>query len=375
MKPKTKKAIVAVTNDLITDQRVNRSCLLLKDRGYEVCLVGRQLNSSPKMDERSYATFRFKLLFNKGPMFYASYNLRLFLFLMTRRTDLIFSNDLDTLVACWLASIIKGNKLVYDTHEYFTGVPELMERPMVRRIWKSIESFIFPKLKTVITVNDSIAKLYRDEYGNQIHVVRNVPMGNSFQGSAAPSFEVRSTLGIGSNDKVIILQGSGINRDRGAEETVMAMKYLEHVKLILLGGGDSLPELKRLSVEHGVSEKVLFLPRMPYAQMMQYTAACDLGLTLDKDTNINYRFSLPNKIFDYVRAGIPILASRLPEVEKIISGYDIGTFIRSHEPMILAEDIRHAIEDKEAIARHRKNLQLAALELTWENETKNFPDI
>lgn len=368
-----KRAIVAVTNDLVTDQRVKRTCSLLQGRGYEVCLVGRMLPSSPDMEPRSYETLRFKLPFNKGAWFYASYNIRLFFFLLFRKADLIFANDLDTLPACWMAASLKKVKLVYDSHEYYTGVPELQGRPFVKKTWEAIEKIIFPRLKTIITVNESIAGLYRKKYSKELHVIRNVP--TAYEQTIDPDniAHTRKKIGVKSGEQILILQGSGINKDRGAEEAVLAMQYLENIKLILLGGGDSLSELQRLVSTHHLGGKVVFLPRMNYEEMMQYTSACDLGLTLDKDTNINYRFSLPNKLFDYIHAGIPVLASKLPEVEKIVNQYDIGTFIRSHDPELLAKDIEMALSDHEAIARRRKNLQIASRELNWETESNKFP--
>lgn len=325
------------------------------------------------MDPRTYETFRFKLPFNKGVWFYASYNIRLFIFLLFRKADLIFANDLDTLPACWMAACLKRVKLVYDSHEYYTGVPELQGRPFVKKTWETIEKIIFPRLKTIITVNESIAKLYRKQYSKELHVIRNVPTAYEKTNDPLDVARTREKMGVKNGERILILQGSGINKDRGAEEAVLAMQYLENIKLILLGGGDSLSELQRLVDTHHLGGKVVFLPRMSYSEMMQYTSACDLGLTLDKDTNINYRFSLPNKLFDYIHAGIPVLASKLPEVEQIVNQYDIGTFIRSHDPELLAKDIEMALSDQEAIARRRKNLQIASRELNWETESKKFP--
>jgi glycosyltransferase involved in cell wall biosynthesis len=238
---KIPRAIVSVTNDLYTDNRVNKVCLFLMQQGYEVLLIGRQKKDSLQLSERPYKTKRIVLLFEKGALFYAAFNIRLFLFLLFKRCDLLVSNDLDTLVANYTACKFKpGTRLVYDSHEYFTEVPELINRPRIKKIWEGIEGWIFPKLKTVYTVNDSIAKLYREKYKKEIFVVRNV----------SPKWNDSATLrkielGIAENQFVVILQGAGINIDRGAEEAVEGMRTLPNIVLLIVGDGDVVPELKK----------------------------------------------------------------------------------------------------------------------------------
>ncbi len=173
-----RRAIVCVTNDLSTDNRVHRTCTVLRELGWEVLLVGRELPGSLPL-QRPYATLRMKLWFRKGALFYAEYNLRLFFLLLRRRADLVVANDLDTLLAAHLATRRTKAELVYDSHEFFTEVPELQGRA-VRRVWLAIERWIFPKLRYVITVNDSIARAYRQRYGNVLSVVRNIPMPASW---------------------------------------------------------------------------------------------------------------------------------------------------------------------------------------------------
>lgn len=359
------KVIISVTNDLTTDQRVDKVCNTLTGMGFQVMLVGRKLPESMALKERSYATHRMRLLFRKGPLFYAEYNIRLFLYLLTHHANLLVSNDLDSLPANFLVHLFKRSALVYDSHEYYTETPELVTRPLVQGIWEWIEGLIFPKLTDIITVNDSIAGLYEKKYGKKLNVVRNIP-----RACCEVVYKSRKELGLPENKRIVLMQGAGINVQRGAEEAIEAIKNVENAILLIIGSGDVLEQLKQQATKPGLDGKILFLPKMPYSELMQYTRLADLGLTLDKDTNINYRFSLPNKLFDYIHAGIPVLASRLPEISRIVEGYDVGMITESHKPSEIAGIIHLMLNDETLRNKWKENLAKAAGELTWENEEK-----
>ncbi|MCF8298265.1 MAG: glycosyltransferase [Saprospiraceae bacterium] len=363
-----KKAFVSVTNDLSTDQRVDRTCITLKKMGYEVTLVGRKLHDSLAV-ERDYKTKRFKLFFNKGAFFYADYNLSLFFYLLFKKVDLLFSNDLDTLLPNYLIYKLKKTKIIYDSHEYFTGVPELEGR-WVKKVWLKIEKSIFPKLENIITVNDSIAKLYFDEYGKELSVIRNIPKIQE-----AIKFKSREELGLPSDKKIILLQGAGINIDRGAEEAVEAMQYIENAVLLIIGCGDVIEILKKMVVKLEIQSKVVILPKQPFNELRIFTRIADLGLTLDKDTNINYRYSLPNKLFDYIHSGVPVLGSKLVEVEKIIREFDIGDIIPNHNPKEIAEKINYIFADNELLKKWKRNTNEAAKALNWKQEEKKLIEV
>ena len=363
-----KKIIVTVTNDLTHDQRVRKVCRSLMKLGYEPHLVGRRMSTSTPL-ERPYPTTRFKLMFTKGAFFYAEYNLRLFLFLLFRKYHSIHANDLDTLLAAFLGSKVRGKELVYDSHEYFTEVPELAENPFAKRIWERIEEWIFPTLSQVITVNESIANLYKEKYGNQVQVMRNIPEGKP-EGMEPNTTKVsRAALGLPKDKTILIVQGTGINVDRGNKELVDAMRYMDGFLLLIIGSGDVLPRLKEIVLSEGLREKVIFKDKMPYEQLKFYTAASDGGISIDKDTNINYRYSLPNKLFDFIHAEIPCIVSDLPEVKRIVHEFKVGTVLSSHNPKEMAEEITRYFQsyDKEELQAHARK---AAVELTWENEEK-----
>lgn len=366
-----KKVIVSVINDLATDQRVKKVCGTLSNMGFEILLVGRQLRNSPAMDARPYSVKRMKLIFIKGPFFYLEYQIRLFLFLLFHHADVLLSNDLDTLLPNYIISKLKNLPLVYDSHEYFTGVPELESHPFKKGIWKRIERSVFPHLKHVFTVSDSIARLYESEYGVLPLVVRNVPEKMNFK-----KIPGKKSLGLPEDRKIIILQGSGINVQRGSEELVEAMQFVpDDMLLLIVGGGDVIDTLKQKAHDLKLEEKIIFKPRLPYNLMMEYTVSADLGVSLDKDTNINYRYSLPNKVFDYIHAGTPILASELEEIKKLIEKYQVGDFIQNHDPEQIANKLVQIFNQPEKLKQWRDNTKIARDALHWKQESETVQKV
>ncbi len=369
--PAPRRVIISVVSDLVTDQRVHRTALALHSKGLIVTLVGRQMRSSLQIPERPYQTKRFKLGFETGPLFYAFYNIRLFFFLLFSKADILVTNDLDTLLPNFIISRLKKSVLFYDSHEYFTEVPELVARPHIRNFWLSIEKFVFPKLKNVFTVNESIASIYTEKYKVPVSVVRNLP----FRSVSKFSSVTRDGLGLPIDKKIFLFQGAGINIDRGAEEAIEAIAKTENAALLFIGGGDVLSQLKEKVKAMKIAEKVFFLPKQPMEILYQYTSLADFGLTLDKDTNLNYRFSLPNKLFDYIQAGLPVLASDLPEVRKISDQYKIGKIAPSTSVTDIAATMKQMISDDHQFVLWKENLKIAASELCWENEEKKLLQI
>ncbi|MFI5164230.1 MAG: glycosyltransferase [Bacteroidia bacterium] len=366
-----KKIILSVTNDLTSEQRVHKVCLFLLHHGSEVTLVGREKRKNLPLEKRSYKTKRMFLFFETGPLFYAEYNFRLFFYLLFHRAYILVSNDLDTLPANYIISKLKNCKLVHDSHEYYTGVPELEGRPFVKKIWKYFERKIFPGLNYIYTVNDSIADLYKKEYGVRPRVVRNFPILIEKKNIPAKS---KKELNIPENKKIILYQGS-VNVDRGLLEAVEAMQYVNGAVLLIVGDGDVLEKVKAKAKQLDMGEKVIFKNRVPFTELWNYTSHADIGISLDKDTNINYRFSLPNKIFDFVHAGVPVLASDLVEIKKIFLKYEIGVLIENHDPKHIAEKINFMLRGEEKIKIWKANCLHAARELCWQNEEKILHEI
>lgn len=324
---------------------------------FAVTLVGRKLKHSLPV-ERPYHTKRMKLLFTEGPLFYAEYNFRLFLLILFTKSDILLSNDLDSLTANYLAARFKRIPLIYDSHEYFTQVPELIDRPRVQKIWEWLEARMLPKIKHAYTVCDSIAEVYKQKYGTDFKVVRNLPQA---QQSAVIKTE---------NDVKIILYQGALNIGRGLEQIILAMRFIDGAKLIIAGDGDIKTDLEELVQQEKLERKVEFTGRLPLEKLNNLTVQADLGLSIEEDLGLNYRYTLPNKLFDYIQAQVPVLVTNLPEMAKIVNTYKVGEITDSLDPRFLSEKIKDALLSPDKRKIWRENLAVAAKELIWENEEK-----
>ena len=366
-----KRVILSVTEDLYTDQRMHKMSLFLHKKGFDVTLVGRCYGDSPVLEPRPYKTKRLRLLFRRSALFYAEYQFRLFLYLLFHKCDILVANDLDTLLPNYLVSKWRKKELVYDSHEYFCGELSVVSKPISYKVWHGIEQFCFPKLKKVITVSQSIVDQYEKEYGIRPYLVRNIPpAGNSFTVTAT-----RESLGMPMDKKVLLLQGAGINEGRGGEEIVQAMQYLDDFHLFIVGEGPVVPQLKQMTKEMNLQGRITFVPRQTPDKLFNYTSLADIGMAIDTDISANLRFSLPNKIiFEYIKAGTPMVVSNLVERANIVRKYDVGVVAENVSPEAIAKAVRQ-LADNNRLAQCRANCTTAAKELTWENEEKVLAEV
>ena len=343
--------------------RVRKLALLMAEEGLDTMVIGRYSGTTLPVTIPSVKTITLRVPFRKGPLMYLLFNILLFFRLLFRGYGIIVASDLDTLVPCYLVSRLSGAILIYDSHEYFTGQYGLEERRFKHFLRKSAERIIVPRVDHTITVSGSIAELYRREYGVDPLVIRNV----SPDISHLLPYD-RGDLGASEDELMVILQGSGLNEGRGAGPLLAAMEKTERVRLLVVGSGDIIERLRSEASSSSAAGRIIFLPRMPWEEMMRYTMCCDAGLSLDTDTCVNQRYSLPNKLFDYIAAGIPALVSPLPEVAALIERYGCGKVLEAVTPGAIARQLQLLADNPRLLSSLKQNAIEARKELHWEKE-------
>ena len=356
-----KRAIILVTNDIEADQRVAKMAGTISTMGFEIVVVGILRPQSCKNFASSHTVVRFRMPFQIGPLFYLFFNMRAFFYLLFHRADVVMACDTDTLLAARLVKLVKGYWLVFDAHELFLDLPELIgpSRRFTRAVWSMIERSCISGVDTAITVSEGVAKEYARRYGKSFSVVRNVPLS------------VSNTKTNRSERNIIIYQGA-INVGRGIELLCEAMRFLPDAELWIAGTGsldNTIAGLAKPLIELG---RIKLLGRIAPDALREITAKASVGVSLEEDMGLSYRYCLPNKLFDYVAAEIPVLVSDLPEMRKLVEGYRIGLVLKERTPYALADSIRLMLTDVEMRKQWQQNLAVAATDLCWEKEQEKL---
>ncbi len=352
-----KKIVVSVTNDISTDQRVDKVCNYLYSRGWDVVLLGRKLPTSSNVN-RKYKVVRFKLWFNKGAFFYLTFNIRLFFYLLFNKSDVYLSNDIDTLPANYFASKFTKRPIVFDAHEAFSEVPELINRKFKKSVWRWVEKKMIPKTKIAYTVSNGVAEFYKKLTGKSMQVIYNYPL--------LKSETEKSNISFRQDKKNIIYQGA-VNKGRGIDGAIEAMQYIDAV-LHIIGIGDEYIKMKELTEKLKLTDKVVFYGRVLPDELKSLTPQADLGISFEEDIGLNYRYSLPNKLFDYILAGVPVMVSDLPEMKRVVLESKVGEVLNSRKPEEVAMQIINLLSNDGKLKECKENCKSASQKYCWEQQ-------
>ena len=336
-----------------------RICTTLAQQGYDVLLVGRKLNDSTPLQSFSFQQRRLNCFYTTGPLFYAEYNLRLFFWLLFQKADCICAIDLDTILPCLFVSKLKNIKRVYDAHELFCEMKEIVTRPSRYKLWKWIERFAVPKFKHGYTVCQPIAAEFKKMYGVNYEVVRNVPIADS-----------RKPV-VDSPKEIFFLYQGAVNEGRSFETLIPAMKKTD-APLHIYGDGNFLLQTKKMIEENQLQEKILLKGKLQPENLKQITASAYAGITLFENNGMSNYLSLANRFFDYIQAGIPQLCVNYPAYKEINQTYDIALLIPDTSEQSIADGLNLLLHDPVLYKRLKGNCIKARETLNWQQEEKQL---
>ncbi len=347
------RIVFTVTNELHFDQRMMRICDSLKDTGFDVELIGVRFSSSQPLRTRSFHQKRIKLFFKKGFGFYAEYNIRLFFYLLFQKFDIVCCVDLDTMLPAYFISVLRKKIRIYDAHEYFSELKEIVQRPRVYKVWHYIERTFLPKFKKGYTVSAGIAKEFEKLYGVEYEVIRNIPM--------LEDLEI-----LPKNEKIILYQGS-VNEARGFEYIIPAMKTV-NAQLYIYGGGNFLEQTKELIKNNGVADKVFLKGKVVPSTLKEITSKAYIGINLVENTGLNQYYSLANKFFDYIHHGLPQITMDFPEYRKINEKFEVAILIKHLTVKQTSDAINELLNKDNLYNALQQNCLKAREEYTWQKE-------
>lgn len=333
-----------------------RICTSLACDGYDVYLVGRKKADSVPLFKQHYKQKRLNCWFEKGKKFYIEYNIRLFIFLMLKKMDAICAIDLDTILPCYYISKLKHIKRVYDAHEYFSQQKEIISRPAIYRIWHRIEKRYLPKFSKGYTVGVCICNEFKKLYGVDYEVIRNVPL-------LKKNTENISTNG---NEKIILYQGA-VNEARGLEFLIPAMKNI-HAVLHIYGDGNFMDQTRLLIQVNNLKGKVLVMGMLVPSKLEAITSEAYIGINFIENNGLNQYFSLANKFFDFIHAGIPQVTMQFPEYEKVNNEYNVALLINDLKSTAIEHAINTLLNDKTIYCDLQQNCLKARKVLNWQLE-------
>jgi len=320
---------------------------------------------------QEYDLFRIKTYnFQTGPLKFIIFNIRLFLFLLFKPLDIIHCHDLWPLPAAAFLALLKNTALVYDAHEYYAGLKILEDRPVKRFVWLFFEWLAIPVVDMLLTVSIPLGTLFKKRYPQlkKVEIIRNLPLPEKPDINKVPDIECKN------NEKTIFYHGH-FKPGRGLEPLIKSMKFINNAQLLLVGGGELKEYLINLVAENKLENKIRFREYIQNELLISYAAQADIGTVLFESSSINYSYALPNKFFEYIMAGLPVLASNIETLEQYILKYDIGKTVEPSDPKLIASVLNEMLANQANLYKWKKNSFSAAKELNWDVESDKMIQI
>ena len=364
---------MVVFGDLSFDFRVYREAVALCEVGHTVTIVASDRSpDSGQVLPDEWGEFDVRLI-SVDPstslrLSYPSFWLRAHRLLRQVRADVFHAHDLDSLWPAALAARKCQVPLVYDSHELWTEQASLVGRRFIRAFWCWLERHLISQADHTIAVSPSIGDILVERYGlGSVTILRNLPPLRP----PLLSNRIRRELQLDESCVILLYQG-GFLTDNGLSEQIAAMASVDLAALVLIGSGPVEDQLRRQVTDSGLTDRVFFLPRVPFPALHEYTCSADVGLCLIKASGSSFYYSLPNKLFEYMQAGLPVLACRSPEIRAVVEKTGAGEVVDPEDVDAIGQHLRALVADPALRKRYGGASLKAASSYTWEREAQKL---
>lgn len=355
------------------ETRIHKEARSLASAGHEVTVIALWRPGQPVQEEiAGYQVRRLRLVSGAwrgrliAPLLkWVEFSLRMWLFCQRNPADVIQANDAKALPPAWLGAKICGACLLYDARELETGrdFGSFRLSSIYKVLWSLPEALFIRSVEAVMTVSESIAEELERLYSiPRPVVIMNCPDRQP----PGQSNRLRKELVIPDSMRIALYQGS-VSAGRGIEAFLEAIRFVPGLAGIVLGDGPLLPQLKA-QYQDEKAQRVFLPGRVPMETLPEYIRSADVGIVLIQDTCLSHRYSLPNKLFEYIQGGLPVVASNLPEIKRIVHRFDVGEVVDPESAPAIAAGMRRLLEDQEAYSRYKANTRQAANVLNWDHE-------
>jgi len=361
---KTKSVTISFLGNANFDTRVTNLTNSLRDNGVQVKVISFDW-TTPNFHTVTGDTSIFKLVKKKNSLpYYFKFLTTLFKELLKTNSSIYIAEDILTLPVVTFIAKFRGAKLYYNSREFYAFLAGLRNKPKIQGIIGKLENFFIKKVDAVLVTGDGDAEFLQEYYGiSNTVVIRNLPL----QQNATEPKNFHEMLNIPISNRILLYQGV-ILEGRGFEPLLAAMSKIGNCDLVVLGTGVYQTKYEKLASELGIVDRIHFLGNIDQSELINYTAGADIGVSLIENISKSYYYALPNKLFEYIMANIPVLISDLPQMKKIVEEYHVGRFASLENENDLGIVLSEMIAEKEKIEIYKRNSIEASKELNWQIE-------